>query len=292
MEEDEWSEEEEEEEEHAEQTLRRLGHELTELDVQVLHRRRRKQEPAELLPLRAAKEEEQRRALAGWGAWAVATREVRLCEAAELRLMGELRALLAEGVDVNAADGNGWTALHLAAREGHVRAVHMLIEAGADVHATTDRGETPLHLAVHGRGQSEAARLVTVERLVEAGADVNAADSDGRTVLHFAARNAWPDVVSFLLSLRELDVLAVNEDDKTALSVCDDMISSRVDRWGRRIGEENLARLPSVREMLVERIVKRKIVPLALKWMHSRDAEQDGGAGTSGAAPAEKKQRR
>ena len=112
-----------------------------------------------------------------------------------------------------------------------------------------------------------------------------------RQVLHLAVQRAVPDVVSFLLSLRELDVLAVNKDDKTALDLCEDKISNPVDWLGRGIGEEVLARLPSVREKLVERIVKRIIVPLAFAFSRSRAAEQ-AGAGTSGAAPAGKRRRR
>ena len=280
--------------EDAKQTLERLAPELTDIDVQVLHRRRRKQEPAELLPLRAALEEEQRRTRARWNDWAGDDREERLLLAADFRLMGELRAQLAEGVDVNAVYGDGWTALHSAAEPGHVRAVHMLIEAGADVHARAESSlSTPLRsamLEVDDCGQSEAARLVTVERLVEAGADVNAADCDGRTVLHLAARNALPD--AFLIGLPKLNVLAVDKRGKTVLDECDDTISSGVDIYGKRIGEERLARLPSVREKLVDRIVKRAVVPLAFAYSRARAAEQDGGAGTSGAAPAGKRRRR
>ena len=151
---------------------------------------------------------------------------------------------------------------------------------------------TPLQWAMFDLGQSEAARRVTVERLVEAGADVNAADSDGRTALHGAMQSALPDVVSFLLSLRKVDVLAVDKRGKTVLDECDDTISSGVDIYGKRIGEERLARLPSVREKLVDRIVKRAVVPLAFAYSRARAAEQDGGAGTSGAAPAGKRRRR
>ena len=57
-----------------------------------------------------------------------------------------VRALLKQGADVNAAQGDGMTALHWAARAGDAEMAQMLVYAGANVKATTRLGGyTPLH---------------------------------------------------------------------------------------------------------------------------------------------------
>jgi ankyrin repeat protein len=93
-----------------------------------------------------------------------------------------VRALLKSGADVNAAQGDGVTGLHWAARQGHEELANTLILAGANVRAMTRFGAiTPLHLAAErGAGPIVAA-------LVKAGADVNATTSTGATALMFAA---------------------------------------------------------------------------------------------------------
>ena len=59
-----------------------------------------------------------------------------------------VRTLLKQGVDVNAAQGDGMTALHWAARQGDAELAQMLLYAGANVKATTRiGGYTPLILA-------------------------------------------------------------------------------------------------------------------------------------------------
>ena len=94
-----------------------------------------------------------------------------------------LVTLLASGADVNAAAGDGMTALHLAAEHGHSEVVGTLLDGGADVSAVTRIGSyTPLHLA--GRRGDGAA----VEALLRAGADPNALTTSSRaTPLHLAA---------------------------------------------------------------------------------------------------------
>ncbi|MDE0082469.1 MAG: ankyrin repeat domain-containing protein [Gammaproteobacteria bacterium] len=94
-----------------------------------------------------------------------------------------LVTLLASGADVNAAAGDGMTALHLAAEHGHSEVVATLLDGGADVSAVTRIGSyTPLHLA--GRRGDGAA----VEALLRAGADPNALTTSSRaTPLHLAA---------------------------------------------------------------------------------------------------------
>lgn len=75
--------------------------------------------------------------------------------------------LIAAGVDVNAQDGSGCTALKNAARGGHDEIVDALIAAGADLDLADDEGWTPLIAA------SSRAAWSTMQRLIDAGADVN-----------------------------------------------------------------------------------------------------------------------
>ena len=59
-----------------------------------------------------------------------------------------MKSLLKQAADVNAAQGDGMTALHWAAMNGDVELAQMLIVAGANVKATTRLGTyTPLYLA-------------------------------------------------------------------------------------------------------------------------------------------------
>ena len=93
-----------------------------------------------------------------------------------------VRALIAEGADVNAPRGDGMTGLHWAALNGNVEVAGMLIEAGADLEAVTRLGaHRPLHVA----GRAGWGKVVAM--LVEAGADVEAVTGTGAAPLHFAA---------------------------------------------------------------------------------------------------------
>ncbi|MDH3224189.1 MAG: ankyrin repeat domain-containing protein, partial [Gemmatimonadota bacterium] len=66
-----------------------------------------------------------------------------------------VRALVADGADVNAGQGDGMTALHWAARHGDAALASFLLEAGARVDAITRIGHyQPLHLAAEvGAGE-------------------------------------------------------------------------------------------------------------------------------------------
>ncbi len=91
--------------------------------------------------------------------------------------------LLRDGVNVNAASGDGLTALHLAAMGGDVAIARMLLDAGADVEAGTRIGRhTPVHVAARNGAEG------VVKLLVGFGADPNATTSgSGATPLHLAA---------------------------------------------------------------------------------------------------------
>lgn len=138
--------------------------------------------------------------------WAGAPPESPVADAAMDDRADEVRTLLRGGSDVNAAQGDGMTALHWAAENGNVELAEMLLYAGANAGAVTRLADyTPLHLASR-RGRTGVVRL-----LVEAGADVAAPTSTGGVLpVHFAAQSGVSDVVAILLEAGA-DVNAVEE---------------------------------------------------------------------------------
>lgn len=94
-----------------------------------------------------------------------------------------VRSLLDRGADVNAAKGDGMTALHWAAEHDHPEVVALLLAASADPTATTRiGGYTPLHLA------SRLGSAGIVKMLLEAGGNPDAVTTTtGVTPLHLAA---------------------------------------------------------------------------------------------------------
>src|SRR5215470_3407595 len=71
-----------------------------------------------------------------------------VADAAMAKDAAAVRALIKSGADVNAAQGDGMTALHWAAAHGDAALAQTLLYAGANVRATTRLGGyTALHLA-------------------------------------------------------------------------------------------------------------------------------------------------
>jgi ankyrin repeat protein len=104
-----------------------------------------------------------------------------------------VRTLLKQGAEVNAAQGDGMTALHWAAEQRNEEMAKLLVFAGAEVNAVTRIGaHTPLHVA------AEAGSGPVVAVLLEAGADVAAETNTGVTPLHFAALSGNPEAVNAL----------------------------------------------------------------------------------------------
>lgn len=154
------------------------------------------------------------------------------------------------GTDVNAADGNGETLLHEAARAGAVDTVRELLRRpGIDIDAKSGGGTNPLHVAAvaghddvvalllaHGgvnvdnRNNSSrwtvlmdtigaghvaiALRLIALQRL-----DASARDDFGVTALHAAAQRGQTDVVAALAARPDVDINAKEHMGRTPLSV-------------------------------------------------------------------------
>jgi ankyrin repeat protein len=105
-----------------------------------------------------------------------------------------VKALLEEAADVNAAQGDGMTALHWAAMKNDAELAQMLLYAGANVRAMTRiGGYTPLSRA------AKNGNAAVMEPLIAAGSDVNTATANGTTVLMLAAASGKTDAVELLL---------------------------------------------------------------------------------------------
>ena len=117
-----------------------------------------------------------------------------VADAAMKRDAAAVRTLLKGGADVNAAQGDGMTALHWAARNGDAELTQVLLFAGANVKASTRLGGyTPLLMA------AEQGHATVISALIAGGADAKAANALGTTPLMLAAASGNPTAVTTLV---------------------------------------------------------------------------------------------
>src|SRR5262245_37843595 len=156
-----------------------------------------------------------------------ASADVPLIDAAKNADTAVVRTLVQKKADVNAAEGDGTTALHWASYRDDLESADLLIRAGANVNAANDLGVTPLWAASQNGSTAMVARLLAaganpnaallagetpvmvaaragktavVEQLVAKGANVNARGARGQTALMWAAAQKHPDVVKVLVA--------------------------------------------------------------------------------------------
>ena len=117
-----------------------------------------------------------------------------IADAAQAKDTATVRKLIKEGGDVNAAQGDGMTALHHAALNGDADLAQMLLYAGANVGAKTRIGAyTPLHLA------AQVGNANVIAPLVVAGSQVSSLTATGATALMHAAHSGNADAVRILI---------------------------------------------------------------------------------------------
>jgi ankyrin repeat protein len=103
------------------------------------------------------------------------------------------KILLDRGADIHEQSSSGETAFCMAVKAGHSTVAKLLLENGESVHDKLDRGRTALHLAVRG-GHEALAKF-----LIENGASVHERSSSGETALSMAVRAGHTAVVKLLL---------------------------------------------------------------------------------------------
>jgi len=119
--------------------------------------------------------------------------DLRLLQAVKQRDVAAVETLIRSRVDVNAAEGDGTTALHWAVQADDIQIATALIKGGARVTQANRLGVTPLMLAA----TNGSARLI--DALLKAGASPNEASPEGETVLMTAARTGNAQAVGMLL---------------------------------------------------------------------------------------------
>ena len=117
-----------------------------------------------------------------------------LADAAMRGDLDAVQSLLSRQAAVNAAQGDGTTALHWAAYRDDVEMARLLVEAGAGVVVKTRLGDlTPLFMA------AKNGTAAMIELLAEAGADINSTNANGTTPLMLAAASGKTDAIQVLL---------------------------------------------------------------------------------------------
>eukprot|EP00026_Physarum_polycephalum_P002866 Phypoly_transcript_02875.p1 GENE.Phypoly_transcript_02875~~Phypoly_transcript_02875.p1 ORF type:complete len:834 (-),score=168.92 Phypoly_transcript_02875:78-2579(-) len=175
--------------------------------------------------------------------------------------IGMVQSLLdEETVRVNDCDYDKRTALHVAASEGHIDVVRILIREGADLNFADRYNATPLDDAIH-HGHQDVAKLLVesgakhgvgsnfgldlvhaaghgdlknVIKLVENGIPINSCDYDLRTPLHLAIAGRHEQVVKYLLE-HGADITAEDRYGGTPLE--------EAHRAGVRLGEDPILNL-------------------------------------------------
>ena len=113
--------------------------------------------------------------------------------AADANEVRTVRALVASGADVMAANRYGVTALSVACRNGNAEMARLLLDGGAGVETKLAGGETALMTA------ARTGRVECVKLLVERGALVDAREHNGQTALMWAAAEGHLETVDFLI---------------------------------------------------------------------------------------------
>ena len=162
-------------------------------------------------------------------------------EAAAAGNLGTIRRALGGGADPNglvraqAADGVECeaTALVLAASNGQLEAVALLLECGASADKPNSLGSTPLMVAA-SNGQAAVLGL-----LLECGADLTVTHPEGATAFHFACCYNQPGCVAALVR-----------------AGCDTAAKTKGGQTGKEVAEEkgHTAVLESLRNLVAERL--------------------------------------
>lgn len=123
----------------------------------------------------------------------------------------KVKTLIAKNANIEAADVEGKTLLHIAAFYQNTYIAEILLDNGANIDACDDKGRTPLHYAAHN-GQKE---MITL--LLDKGANPAAQDCLGNTPLHTLMFNGDRQMINIFHAKNDLLYNIPNHNQATAL---------------------------------------------------------------------------
>jgi len=108
---------------------------------------------------------------------------------------------------VNYQNKAGWSPLLVAAKEGHLEIMKVLIDYHARLDIFDEAGKTALHIS------AEYGHLELIELLMEKKAYANAKSKIGLTAIHFASANGYIDIIEVLVKKynASLDIMSINK---------------------------------------------------------------------------------
>ncbi len=110
----------------------------------------------------------------------------------------EISRLAEQGVNINTADKNGWTAVHLSALHGRHRCVALLHRLGADVNKAK-HGFTPMRIA------AQNGHLQCIQELYKFGADVRV-PWNGTTPAQIAEKEGHTECAELIRRLEDMPI--------------------------------------------------------------------------------------
>jgi hypothetical protein len=123
-----------------------------------------------------------------------------------------IKELLDHGAKIDLAEEDGFTALHTASLKGHVSVNKELLDRGAKTDSVTGKGNTALYIA------AQEGHVSVIKELLDHGAKIDLAEEDGITALQSAALNIQVSVIKELLDCGAKIDLA-EENGLTALHI-------------------------------------------------------------------------
>ncbi|KAG5834094.1 hypothetical protein ANANG_G00257610 [Anguilla anguilla] len=130
-----------------------------------------------------------------------------------------LALILAHGVDASLTDGSGFSALHLAAKNNHQECAKRLIQGKCVIDMLDSSGKTALHHA------AASGSVLIAQLLCEHKSPVNLKDAEGCTPLLLSARHAHADVCRTLMDWGA-DVNACDKSGRTAVMLASESSSA------------------------------------------------------------------